>query len=301
MVRITEETIATLKAYLTGDYEGVVRGFERLRWGSEHLTREVPGFLELLAAALIVAARRHFGDTYTRAEIVQYVATIRRRELIMGDFDPLTGEILILRALGADDEVLLDLNRQIVAQIALLEEFARDADLDAKQVDELLDEAKVNAQVWFRRTDSVVADIGSVAEQELKTISSIYIPQSDRPIFSFADMEEFKIGDERVGTRFGVGSSGESFLWFTEGNGGIYVQSGPTAVFANSRLESFTASLISVSALSVPPTGGPADVDRYLLDVEQVRSELGRIDSQAMDERAWWPGVLDRFARAVAR
>lgn len=301
MAHISSEHRASLRALLNRDDDEALRGIEQLVRASESLSVEVLGFMELMSAALIVAARRHFGERFTRAEIVQYVAAVRQSDSPMGDFDPLTGEILILRALGVSDDLRLDQVRQAMARIALLDAFVSDAGLDAERIDELLETAVTHAPVWFPRSMGA-DDLGAVAKEEMKTITSIFLPGAERPIFSLADLEDFTIGDETMGKRFGVGASGESFLCFTEGRGGIYVQTGPTAVFANTMMDCFTATLVAVAPLGAPPGGIPstalADGDGYLKEIERVRAELGTIDPHAAVEGAWWSGVLDEFAKA---
>jgi hypothetical protein len=48
VAHISSDNIAAVKAYLIGDYERALHGFEQIRWGSEEFVREAPGFLELL-------------------------------------------------------------------------------------------------------------------------------------------------------------------------------------------------------------------------------------------------------------
>ncbi len=115
------------------------------------LTRagELAGFSELLYAAFALAVRRRFAPTWTRAEIVRYVGSIRTTASSGADLDPLAAETLIRRALGDDMPLAEDTEREAAAQAILLLCIVADLELNVRDIDLLVAEARKLADGWL--------------------------------------------------------------------------------------------------------------------------------------------------------
>jgi hypothetical protein len=103
---------------------------------------ELGGFSELVYMAFVLAMRRRFAPTWTRAEIVRYLGSIRTTGSSGGDIDPLAAETLIRRALGDDVPLAGDTEQQAAAQAILLLCVIADLELNASDVDLLVSEAR---------------------------------------------------------------------------------------------------------------------------------------------------------------
>jgi hypothetical protein len=143
-VQISDEHVDLLRAYLNQDLENVLRRNDLVRGrGDFH------GYSELIAAAFIIAARRHFSPSWSRADVIRYVAGVRKHEISHEDFDPLTAEAAILGALGIKDDTEFDAEQWTRSQIFLLEALVLDAELQARDIDDLLTEARALAPSLF--------------------------------------------------------------------------------------------------------------------------------------------------------
>jgi hypothetical protein len=131
-----------LRAYLTLDLGEAERIYGQLaRAGG------LDGFGELVFAAFVLAARRHFGPSWTRAEVIRFVSAFRAR--IAGqssaDIDPLASEMIIRAALGENAAAAADEETRTTAQIILLPELITALEPDDSELSELLAEAQAQA------------------------------------------------------------------------------------------------------------------------------------------------------------
>lgn len=143
-VRITDGHVDALRAFLTGDLPDALRRNEELREGGD-----LPGYVELIASTFIVAARRRFSSKWSRADVIRYVADVRMKELSQEDLDPLIAEILVLHALGAEENSLLDEEKWMQNQILLLDAMVQESHLEPLAIDDLLAEARAFAPRWY--------------------------------------------------------------------------------------------------------------------------------------------------------
>lgn len=135
---ITDEQVATLKAFLAGDfaeYERMTRHLDEIDgWN---------GYPELLGAVFIDAIDRRFADGYSRADVVKLVADARSRfDKSAEVLDPGAAERLVLTVLGegsaddVSDKVRAD------TQILLLGELITKEELDSAVLDEYMERAR---------------------------------------------------------------------------------------------------------------------------------------------------------------
>lgn len=146
MVSITDGHVSALRSFLGQDFTDSQRRHRILGDASE-----ATGYAELVVSALIVAARRRFVPPWSRADVIRYVADVRKREISHDDLDPAVAETALLRALGQRESTDSDMERWMRAQIFLLEALVLDAQLDVKGIDDLLAEARGRAPILFTR------------------------------------------------------------------------------------------------------------------------------------------------------
>lgn len=141
---VTADQVATLKAYLTGDFDRHKRLFGQL-----DRTAAQTGYTALLTAAFFEAVDRRFAQNGRTADVVEFVADVRARHLKDADeIDPRAAERLIL-AIFSDEEVDdLDTETKVSAQIILLYALITDARLDDAGLDGFLAEARKLADEW---------------------------------------------------------------------------------------------------------------------------------------------------------
>jgi len=142
---VTDEQAATLRTHLVGDYEE----HDRL-W--EQLDREAArtGYTALVAAAFFKAVDRRFGPDTTRAEVIEYVTSVRAR---LGDnadkVDPQAAEMMIYTVLGEPLSRQLDDDTVAVVQPVVLTALIADEDLDDVGLDAFMAEARGLADQWL--------------------------------------------------------------------------------------------------------------------------------------------------------
>ena len=81
--------------------------------------------------------------------MIRYVADVRMKELSQEDLDPLIAEILVLHALGAEENSLLDEEKWMQNQILLLDAMVQESHLEPLAIDDLLAEARAFAPRWY--------------------------------------------------------------------------------------------------------------------------------------------------------
>lgn len=140
---VTADQMATLRAALTGDSEG----YRDLHGRLDSTTMR--SYHILVAAAFFEAMSRRFGESSTKADVVEFVARIRAQYDLADEIDPRTAERLILAAVA--DEEIDDIPDQSKADhyLILLIAFARDTGLTESKLDEFLNDSRVLARGWF--------------------------------------------------------------------------------------------------------------------------------------------------------
>ena len=122
----TDEQVATLRAYLAGEFDE----YERL---SERLDPNVDGegYGALIAAGFFEAVDRRFAGNRARADVIEYVGEVRSRsERLSRQIDPSAAERLVMHSLGEGS--IDDLDDKVVAhtQLIVLIPLVGDEELD---------------------------------------------------------------------------------------------------------------------------------------------------------------------------
>lgn len=130
-MRVSEDQVATLRAYLAGQFDE----YERR---SQNLDRDAAwaGYMALLEAAFFKAVDRRFGTTAEDTDVIEFVANVRARTEQIGEaIDPRMAERLINAALGRgevgdiDDKTRFGTETVLLAALIAREQFD-DAALD---------------------------------------------------------------------------------------------------------------------------------------------------------------------------
>jgi hypothetical protein len=131
---VTDEQVATLRAYLAGDFDE----YERL---NEQLDPEVDGvgYGALIAAGFFEAVDRRFAKGGTRVSVIEYVADVRSRSDRLSDqIDPQVAERLIMHSLGEGSIDDLDDKIVVHTQLLLLISLIGDEELDGVELDKFI-------------------------------------------------------------------------------------------------------------------------------------------------------------------
>jgi hypothetical protein len=141
---VTADQVATLRAYLAGDFDSHKRLFGQLDRAAAQT-----GYMALLTAAFFEAVDRRFAENGTTADVIDFVANVRARHLRDADeIDQRTAERLIL-AIFTDEEIDdLDAETKVNAQIILLFALIAEERFDDSALDEFLAEARKLADDW---------------------------------------------------------------------------------------------------------------------------------------------------------
>jgi hypothetical protein len=101
----------------------------------------------LLQAAFAIAAHRQFSPRWSRADVIRFVADTRAQLLERPELlDPVAGEEQIRYALGDDVTITADTGSTTMAQLILLNALIRSLELCPAAIDDLLDEARMQAE-----------------------------------------------------------------------------------------------------------------------------------------------------------
>ncbi|HZB32802.1 MAG TPA: hypothetical protein VE465_21770 [Streptosporangiaceae bacterium] len=137
---VTDEQVAALRAYLVDDEEESDRliGYLEQSGGLD-------GFSALFGSAFFDAVNRRFAPTWSVAEVVRFVATVRAHHLAdPNDLDPLNAERLIRTALG--DGSVDDLDDEIrAAQMILLPVLIHEEQPNPVALEDILAQARRRA------------------------------------------------------------------------------------------------------------------------------------------------------------
>ena len=142
---VTADQVATLRAYLAGDFDSHQRLFGQL-----DRTAAQTGYMALLTAAFFEAVDRRFAKNGTTADVIEFVADVRARHLKDADeIDQRAAERLIL-AIFTDEEIDdIDSETKVSTQIILLFALIADEGFDGAGLDEFLAEARKLADEWI--------------------------------------------------------------------------------------------------------------------------------------------------------
>jgi len=144
---VTEEHVSALRAMLVEDlieYELLV--------GRLKDAGRLHGLGTLVAAAFYEAVYRRFGDGYTIAEVIGFVADERTRfSDPEDDFDPRVAERLVCAVLGQGSAGGMDKETEGRAQLALRAGLIGHENLDEAGLDQFLEEARKVADASVER------------------------------------------------------------------------------------------------------------------------------------------------------
>lgn len=137
MAVVTDEQVELLRTQLRGEfdeYERLFAEFDQSRTG---------GYLELIAAAFVIAAERSFFPGGTRPDIILWVANVRSqtREAAEG-IDPKIGERLIVAALAGESVDDIDADTAVVTELLLLVAMTAGGRFSESDIDKLLADAR---------------------------------------------------------------------------------------------------------------------------------------------------------------
>jgi hypothetical protein len=142
---VSDLQMILLRAYLDGEDEVASKAREQLT-----VPNALDGLAELVHAAFMIAARRRFSPTWSKAQVIRFVAHVRallsdRPDLL----DPLAGELELRRALGEPVPASPDIGARAAAQFIFLDALVQSLGLDDEAKWDLLHRARDNVQpVW---------------------------------------------------------------------------------------------------------------------------------------------------------
>jgi hypothetical protein len=146
---VTADEVATLRAYLAGDFDLHDRLYEQL-----DRTSIETGYMALVAAGFFEAVDRRFGRGPTKiADVIAFVGDLRSRSEDLGEaIDPHVAERLIRAALG--DGSVADLDDKTVGgtQFLLLAGLVADERFTDAGLDSFMTEVRNLADQWTSTT-----------------------------------------------------------------------------------------------------------------------------------------------------
>ena len=137
-MRVTDEQMALLRAYLAGQAEQAERARVLVARSGD-----VEGAAALVYAAFAIMTRRKFSPTWTRAEVIRFTGQVRALLSDQPDLlDPLAAGHQLRGALGEKLTVYPGEEAKARAQVVLLDALVHDADLDDAAIIDLLSQAR---------------------------------------------------------------------------------------------------------------------------------------------------------------
>ena len=142
---VTNDQAATLRAYLSGNFEE----HDRLHGQLDPVAART-GYSALISAGFVLAVERRFAKNGTDADVVKFVGNLRARSESLGkDIDPLVAERLI-RAVYTDEQIEdLDSETRLTTQFLLLTALVVDEGLDSIALDKFISQARGLADEWI--------------------------------------------------------------------------------------------------------------------------------------------------------
>lgn len=136
---VTDDQVATLRAYLEGDFES----HKRLHGQLDPVAART-GYTALIAAAFFEAVDRRFAKNGADADVVEFVGSVRSRsERLANELDPGIAERLIRHSLGEGSISDVDDDTVVRTQIVLLAGLIADEQLDNAGLDEFMATARM--------------------------------------------------------------------------------------------------------------------------------------------------------------
>jgi hypothetical protein len=141
---VTDEQIATLRAQL----EGKLDEHKRLLAQLDPATART-GYAALIAAAFSLATDRRFAADGDRAQVIEYVASVRSTTESTAELDPRVAERLLLSVYTDEQINDIDVGVRYETQILLLAALVADAQFDKPDLDMFLARARRLADKWL--------------------------------------------------------------------------------------------------------------------------------------------------------
>jgi hypothetical protein len=141
-----DKSVLMSRALLTDDMDT----FRRLNAGLDG--DETRAFAALLAAAFSQAANDKFGEDYTVADVIEFVAEARTQHVGPETVSAEDAEHVIRAVLGEEDLVAnMSAYARSAARTAMLIALVRDAGSSSDEIDALLDGAAQQVRSFFER------------------------------------------------------------------------------------------------------------------------------------------------------
>jgi hypothetical protein len=142
---VTDDQVATLRAYLAGDFDTHKRLFGQLDRASARVS-----YPALVTAAFCEAVERRFTKSGTPSDVIEFVGEVRSRHLKNPDeIESRVAERVIL-AIFTDEEVSdLDAEIKFRTQFILLLPLIDDEQFDPAGLDMFLGKARKLADQWI--------------------------------------------------------------------------------------------------------------------------------------------------------
>ena len=138
---VTDKQMVLLRAYLAGE-PAIVQRVNRQLAG----TATADGIAELVSAALVIAARRKFTSSSSRADVIRFVARVRALLAEQPEaLDPVAAEYELRTALGEKMTGSPAGEAKARAQVVLLDALVQSANLGDAAVADLLSQARAVA------------------------------------------------------------------------------------------------------------------------------------------------------------
>lgn len=138
---VTDDQVATLRAYLAGDFDK----YEQL---NARLDRDTDGagFGALIAGGFFEAVDRRFTTNSSAAEVIEFVSDVRAKSVRLSEsIDPQVAERLIRHSLGEGSIIDLDNSTVVRTQLLLLAAIIVDEQLDDLELDKFMTEVRALA------------------------------------------------------------------------------------------------------------------------------------------------------------
>jgi hypothetical protein len=147
---VTDQQVEALRAYLSANSEAEAAEAER-QFIVLARTGHADGIGELLYAAFVIAARRAFAPTWKSADIIRFVADVRRSSgEASGILNATVAETQLRAALGQEPAGRSDEEARARAQLILLAALTGRLRLTVPELDELLSDARALADQLIR-------------------------------------------------------------------------------------------------------------------------------------------------------
>lgn len=140
-MKVDDLHMVYLRAQLEGE-EGVMRRALHQLNGADALDP----LAALVYEAFVIAVRKWAGTQFTRAQVIQLVASVRSFFIEEPDLvDPVAAESEVLRALGQAIRLFPDVAACGIARLTVLDFLVHELDLDEDEINNLLEQARDTA------------------------------------------------------------------------------------------------------------------------------------------------------------